>query len=174
VAGVEGKVVVEFTINSQGRTEDIDILDAQPRGMFERAAQRAVANWRYEPYQVNGQAQAKRVQQTLNFSLRTGELAKATGAGGGVTREPVPVSTPAPSYPRQAAQRRTEGYVVVEFTVNALGETSDISVLRAEPRGVFDNEARRAVARWTFRPALVNGKPTPKRVQQTLTFKLNN
>lgn len=185
VAGVEGRVVVEFTINTQGSTEDINILNAEPRGMFERAAQRAVAQWRYQPYQVNGLAQPKRVQQTINFSLRTGELAKttttggpaksaATGASGGVTRDPVPVSTPAPAYPRQAARRRIEGYVVVAFTVNALGETSDVSVIRAEPRGVFDNEARRAVASWTFRPALVNGKPTPKRIQQTLNFKLNN
>lgn len=69
VAGVEGKVLVEFTINAQGRTEDIDILSAEPRGMFERAAQRAVADWRFQPYQVNGQAQPKRMQQTLTFKL---------------------------------------------------------------------------------------------------------
>lgn len=90
------------------------------------------------------------------------------------TREPIPVSLPAPEYPREAARAGVEGHVVVEFTINIQGRTEDIDILSAEPRGMFERAAQRAVADWRYQPYQVNGQAQPKRVQQTLTFKLKN
>jgi protein TonB len=105
-----------------------------------------------------------------------------TGAGAtsgsvlppGQTRSVRPLSMEAPEYPRDALRRREQGYVVVEFTVNAQGATQDISVVEAEPRGAFESEARRAVARWTFEPALQDGRPVAQRIRHTLEFTLEN
>lgn len=91
----------------------------------------------------------------------------------GETRTVQPLRMEPPQYPRDAYRRRQEGFVIVEFTINANGETEDISVVDAQPRGAFDAEARRAVARWTFRPALQNGQPVPQRIRHTLEFSLN-
>lgn len=91
---------------------------------------------------------------------------------GGANREPIPVSVTAPAYPRDAARQRIEGYVVVEFTVTATGETSDITVIQSEPRHTFDREARRAVSGWKYQPALKDGRPVPMRVQKTIRFNL--
>ena len=93
-------------------------------------------------------------------------------AGSGETRAVRPLSMEPPSYPREALLSREEGYVIVEFTINGQGETEDISVVEAEPRGSFDREARRAVGRWRFEPALRDGRPVPQRIRHTLEFKL--
>lgn len=105
----------------------------------------------------------------------TGALASArTGAanGTGESRSVQPLNMEAPSYPRDALRRREEGFVVVEFTVNALGRTEDINVVESEPRGTFDREALRAVGRWEFEPALRDGRAVPQRIRHTIEFTL--
>ena len=94
-------------------------------------------------------------------------------AAGGVTTPIRPLRMNPPDYPREAVRRRQEGYVVVEFTINTNGETEDIAIIEAQPRGAFDSEARRAVARWTFTPAMRDGRPVPQRIRHTLEFTLN-
>ena len=84
----------------------------------------------------------------------------------------VALSTPSPDYPREAALAGTQGFVVVEFTINSEGSTQDINVVEASPQRVFDTAARRAVSRWKFQPVLENGNPVTKRVQRRIDFKL--
>ena len=42
--GLEGQVLVEYTINEQGKAQDIRILDAQPRGFFNNVTVNALEN----------------------------------------------------------------------------------------------------------------------------------
>lgn len=84
----------------------------------------------------------------------------------------VPLSTPAPDYPRDAMVAGTQGYVLVEFTINLEGATQDVTVVDASPQRVFDQAARRAVMRWKFQPLLEGGMPVEKRVQRRIDFKL--
>lgn len=44
---VNGWVLVAFNVTPQGRTRNIRILDAMPRGVFEERVLGAVADWRY-------------------------------------------------------------------------------------------------------------------------------
>lgn len=94
-------------------------------------------------------------------------------SGSGETRAVTPLKMEAPAYPREAYLNREEGFVVVEFTINAQGVPEDITVIEAEPRNTFDREAQRAVARWSFQPALRDGRPVSQRIRHTLEFKLN-
>ncbi|MBI2398053.1 MAG: energy transducer TonB [Xanthomonadales bacterium] len=84
------------------------------------------------------------------------------------SRDPVLVRQVRPVYPAAAARRRQEGWVEVSFTVAANGDVTDVNVARAQPRGVFDRDAVRAVSQWKYEPALENGKP----VQRTLTRRI--
>lgn len=52
--GVEGWVHLRFTITPQGTTEDIVVLDADPKNYFERAAKNAVRKYKYKPKVENG------------------------------------------------------------------------------------------------------------------------
>jgi protein TonB len=90
----------------------------------------------------------------------------------GETRD-VEVITPlAPSYPPQAARRRQEGWVEVEFTVNADGSVANAKVTSSDPPRVFDREAIRAVQNAKFNPRLENGVPVNSTVRRRIEFKL--
>ena len=84
------------------------------------------------------------------------------------------VSTPEPLYPPDAFRSGVEGWVEVDFTVTAEGTTRDVEVAAAHPGGVFDAAAVTAVANWTFRPRVVNGRPAPQRSSVTLRFSVEN
>ncbi|HEX4870946.1 MAG TPA: TonB family protein [Nevskiaceae bacterium] len=46
---IKGWVEVVFTVLQSGRVQDVKIVDALPRGVYEAAAIESVANWIYEP-----------------------------------------------------------------------------------------------------------------------------
>jgi periplasmic protein TonB len=75
-------------------------------------------------------------------------------------REPVdvgaiePTRMVPPEYPPRARRQRVEGYVELEFVIRADGsvDPASIQVTSAQPRNVFEEASRRAVARWRFEP----------------------
>lgn len=78
-----------------------------------------------------------------------------------------------PKYPARALKRKIEGYVVMRFSIDTTGKPTDIEVVEADPKGVFDREATRALLMWKYQPQVVDGKAV-KREGQTvrLEFKL--
>lgn len=67
--GVEGSVRLAFTITATGSVTDIEVLESEPKGTFDRAAEEALTAWRYRPFMENGVPVAKRVTQVLDFEL---------------------------------------------------------------------------------------------------------
>ncbi len=65
---------------------------------------------------------------------------------------PTPVVRIEPRYPIKAAENRIEGLVQLQFSVQSDGSTSDIVVIHAQPKGVFEKEAIRALQRWRYAP----------------------
>jgi protein TonB len=81
--------------------------------------------------------------------------------GPGVMRQDgdaTPVVRIDPRYPIKAARDGKEGYVVLSFTINEIGGVDDVKVIEAQPKRLFDKEARRALKRWKYRPKMVDGK----------------
>jgi len=72
----------------------------------------------------------------------------------------LPLVAIAPQYPTRAAQRGIEGWCLVSFTVNALGNVVEesIVVLDAEPTNIFDRSSIRAASRFKFQPRVVDGQ----------------
>ena len=69
MSGIEGWVTVNYTIDDKGRVSDVRIVEAKPRRVFDSAVRKAVHNWRFEPTVVDGQPVARRMTQTIQFSL---------------------------------------------------------------------------------------------------------
>lgn len=68
--GIEGYVIVQFTITATGMVRDVIVVDAKPKGMFDQAAVRAVERWRYNPRVEEGVAVERvGVQTMLTFKL---------------------------------------------------------------------------------------------------------
>ncbi|HUH32122.1 MAG TPA: energy transducer TonB [Rhodanobacter sp.] len=64
-----GWVVVDFTVDPEGRTRDITVVSAQPRRVFDNAAIDAVRRYRFTPAMSNGVAVATKRQQKIEFNL---------------------------------------------------------------------------------------------------------
>lgn len=83
-----------------------------------------------------------------------------------------PLLTPSPTYPRRAKRARIEGWVNIGFTITIDGNVDNVEVISAEPEGIFERNTLRAVQNWKYKPQLLSGKPTARRVVQTIHFAL--
>jgi protein TonB len=52
--GIEGWVVIEFTIDEIGRVRDPVVVQAEPRAVFDNAAVNSLLRWRYKPKVEDG------------------------------------------------------------------------------------------------------------------------
>ena len=62
--GVEGSVLLEYTVDERGRVVAPRVLEAKPPGVFDGAALRALSRWRYEPA---GNAEPQTMKVKLTF-----------------------------------------------------------------------------------------------------------
>lgn len=65
--GIQGAVVLEVHIGSDGSVAQVKVVSGQP--VLANAAMSAVKQWRFKPRQVNGQAAEMQTTITLNFRL---------------------------------------------------------------------------------------------------------
>lgn len=79
-------------------------------------------------------------------------------SGGSGDGEYLPIVKVAPQYPRRAAQKGIEGYVVVEFTVSKLGTVTNPKVIEADPPNIFNRAAISAAKKFKYKPKVENGK----------------
>ena len=72
----------------------------------------------------------------------------------------LPLVAIAPQYPTRAAQRGIQGWCLVSFTVDGLGNVVEetIAVVDAEPPNIFDRSSIRAATRFKFQPRVVDGQ----------------
>ena len=100
----------------------------------------------------------------LTFNMPGVQLAganagiSAPGAGFGRDGDATPIVRIEPKYPIQAARDGKEGWVTLSFTINEIGGVEDVEVVEAEPKRVFDKEAKRALRKWKYKPKVVDGK----------------
>lgn len=91
----------------------------------------------------------------------------------GVNQQAVPLYRVEPNYPSRALKRGAEGYVVLRFTIDETGRPTDIEVVEANPRRMFEREAMRALRNWKYQPKLDGGKAVTQPGQTVkLEFKL--
>jgi TonB family protein len=75
-----------------------------------------------------------------------------------------------PEFPEIARERDLTGFVDLEFTVHADGTVTDVNVLKAQPRGVFEKAAVDAVSKWRYRPIERDGLPINEHARLRLNF----
>ena len=68
--GIEGYVIVEFIVTKQGSVRDPVVVEANPQGIFERAAMDAALKFKYKPRVVNGEpTEVAGVQNRITFEI---------------------------------------------------------------------------------------------------------
>ncbi len=53
--GIEGYVIVEFTITTNGSVRDPVVIEANPENIFNRASIKAVSKFKYKPRMIDGE-----------------------------------------------------------------------------------------------------------------------
>ena len=86
-------------------------------------------------------------------------------------KPPVPIYTPDPNYPEVERRDKVQGIVVVKAIIDEHGETHDVVVARSvNPR--LDDEAKAAVLKWRFKPAMCDSTPIPREMNIEVAFRL--
>lgn len=68
--GIEGHALIRFLVNTSGKTDLFEILDAKPPGEFEKTVEKTVKRWRFKPAMKEGQPVETWVETTIEFKLR--------------------------------------------------------------------------------------------------------
>ncbi|XBQ16585.1 MAG: energy transducer TonB [Oceanicaulis sp.] len=61
---IEGHVVVRYNVSPEGTVSDVEVVEATPAGVFERAVMRALENWRYA-----AAAETTNVEKRFDFAF---------------------------------------------------------------------------------------------------------
>lgn len=68
--GIEGYVLLEFTVTKSGAVRDPQVIEASPPGIFDRAAINAAEKFKYKPKVVNGEPiDVAGVRNLITFEL---------------------------------------------------------------------------------------------------------
>lgn len=68
-ANQEGWVEVAFTVTPEGTVDDVKVVDAEPRHVFDRAATEAVSRWKFQPATQDGNPVPSQDKRRIVFKL---------------------------------------------------------------------------------------------------------
>lgn len=102
-------------------------------------------------------------KDVMKIGLRTSQA--------GIVTPPRLIQAPDPSFSDYARRAKTNGIVVVGLTVDTSGRARDVCIVRALGMGL-DEEAIRAVERYRFSPARMNGTPVPVAINIEVNFRI--
>ena len=86
-----------------------------------------------------------------------------------IDKPPVVVRSPDPAYPKNTQKVKGQRGVVLKVIVGTDGLVHDVQVIGSLGPG-FDEEAIKAVRRWTFKPASAQGKPVAASINVQMVF----
>jgi TonB family protein len=75
-----------------------------------------------------------------------------------------------PQFPLAARQRAIDGWVDLQFVVNTDGSVGELTIVGAEPVGIFEQAALDAVRNWRYQPVMRAGQAISQRARVRLRF----
>ena len=75
-----------------------------------------------------------------------------------------------PNYPIEASRNGIEGWVVLGFDIDKIGQVVNVKVINAEPKRIFNKAAKQALRKWKYQAKTVDGQQV---MQRSLTVQLD-
>ena len=135
---------------------DVDLVPPDPRG----------------PAIVPEKVRAPEDIEVTNAVPAQTPSAEETDEEAGTGEPPVLLSKVDPRYPEGARRAGVEGTVILDVTVDAGGDVTDVAVLQGLPLGVSE-AAVEAVRQWKYRPAQGPNGPVASHKTLRIVFALN-
>jgi TonB family protein len=76
----------------------------------------------------------------------------------------------APQFPPDASQRGIDGWVDLQFLVNTDGSVGELTIVGAQPVGIFEQAALDAVRHWHYQPLMRDGQAVTQRARVRVRF----
>lgn len=186
-AGIEGRVVVRFVVDSEGNVREPEVVRGLGAGLDE-AAIAALEATEWKAGKQDGEPVHVRMAFPVTFRLSDAETRSSEPAASApfdgdevfvvVEDMPAPVGGAASiqeriTYPDMAKQAGIEGRVIVQFVVDTDGTARDLQVVRGIGGGA-DEEALRVIQETTFTPGMQRGHTVPVRLSWPVTFQLSD
>ncbi|MFY9178152.1 MAG: energy transducer TonB [Venatoribacter sp.] len=111
------------------------------------------------------------MDMSISNSSMLGDAVVGLGFGDG---DVIPLVRMNAQYPQRAIRQKIEGFVTARLEINAQGSVDKVEIVEAQPRGIFEREAIRALYRYKFKPKMEDGKPQAQVATQTIEFKLGD
>lgn len=166
-----GRAVLLAHVGADGRVQRVEVERADPPGSLSQAAATdLLKNNVYTPQRVDGKAVPSRVRVPISYSRDDPEHREPVFA----SASPTPgADTPAPTYPKDALEKKIGGFVMLHLLVTADGKVKDVRVVTSTPKGVFEEVSIEAAKKWALQPPIKDGKPVEGWVQVPITFEPN-
>ncbi len=101
-----------------------------------------------------------------------GDVKSAVMTADSVDQKPRPMHQPQPKLPPRIVQKQIEGKVLLRLLVDEDGRVERIRVMKAEPKGLFEDSVKEAARQWRYQPAQYQGKPVKTWIEVPMNFKL--
>lgn len=179
---IQGKVIVRFVVNEDGRISDCSIVRSAGGGLDEEALRVVRSFPRWKPGKQNGKPVKVYFTLPINFTLQDNNVKKEATAHRPVTMYPEQAPVPGFDmgeyvgknirYPNEAKEAGIEGRVLVKFVVYEDGTTADFQVVRGIGGGC-DEEALRVLKNMPpWKPGRQGGQPVSVYFTQPVGFEL--
>ena len=170
--GIEGRVIVQFTVDEEGRVTNAEVVRALHPDL-DAAALAALKTARFEPGRQDGRPVAVKLSLPFTFKL---PFPKEVEALPEVEQMPQLIGglealTGNVTYPEIARKAGIQGTVIVEFVVDKEGTVRNARVVRGIGAGA-DEEALRAVREARFTPGMDKGEPVEVMMRLPIRFRL--
>ena len=184
-AGIEGRVILQFIIDEQGRVTESKVVRGIGSGCEEEAL-RAFQTMRFRPGKQRGKPAEHKAPAAELPVLRPRPAPRAPLPT--EPEEPTPVFVVVEEmpeligglaalqreirYPVIARKAGIEGRVILQFIIDEQGRVTESKVVRGIGSGC-EEEALRAFQTMRFRPGKQRGKPVKVKMSLPVTFRLS-
>ena len=178
LAGGEGTATAEFTVTTNGRTEEVTIISSSAPE-YGAALQAAVEAWAFKPASTDGASVPARMRVVYGFvppnvgnGQRLAEALRPGGAGvggpSGLDQKLKPLWRGFPVYPAALREGQLKGSAEIEFIIDRDGRVR-LPRVKSATREEFGWAAATAISQWVFERPTRKGEP----VDITVTIPVN-
>ena len=176
-AGIEGDVLVRALVDTLGMVTDVEIAGSSDHKLLDDAALAATRDCRYRPALNQGTPHAAWVVRTVEFRLDDAPKAinpATADQEADYDTPPQIVRRVDPVYPAEAKAAGKEGSVLLSVRVTEKGRITAVRVLESPGEELgFDKAGFEAIRKYTFKPAMKDGKPVAAWITERIEFHLD-